>query len=198
MYLKPSVQKHGEILRELSKGSPFTVFLCGPTLSEDRPDAGAVLRKKIIDVLEDDDFEVVLGEDDGLENERLDLGLNAQDNELEFVSGQCDAVVIVAGSVGSFCELGLFAWHFVHEHGEIDRNVMPTFIVLIQEQYSPQSIAPRASYFNEGPINSLDDIGGTPLYVNFDGFDVDIILKKLRRVRSIRMLDRRARSKKRR
>ena len=179
MELKPSVQQHAEMLRELSQEASFTVFLCGPTLDNDNPEAAALLRQKLIEVLEADGFEVVLGEDDGLENERLNIGLNAQDNELEFIGNQCNAVVIVADSVGSFCELGLFTWHFVHEHGVIDRSVMPAFIVLIKEQHSPDSILPKTSYFNEGPIGSLQGFG-MPLYVNFEEFDANHVRKILR------------------
>ena len=192
MELKRSVQQHAEMLRELSKKASFTVFLCGPTLDNEKPEAAAVLRQSLIEVLESDGFEVVLGEDDGLENQRLNIGLNAQDNELEFIGNQCNAVVIVADSDGSFCELGLFTWHFVHEHGAIDRSVMPAFIVLIKEQHRPEAISPKTSYFNEGPIGSLHGFG-TPLYVNFEDFDAKYVQKILRNVRSTQTLDRRGR-----
>ena len=192
MVSKPSVQQHAEMLRQLSAEASFTVFLCGPTLQDDAPQPAATLRQQLITILEEDGFEVVLGEDDGLENERLKLGFNAQDNELEFISNQCNAVVIVADSVGSFCELGLFTWHFVHENGSIDRAVMPAFIVLVHEQHSPTSISPKTSYFNEGPIGSLQGFG-TPLYVNFEEYDAGDIRKILRNVRSTQTLDRRGR-----
>jgi hypothetical protein len=94
---------------ELQKGiaaSPFVVFLCGPTL-KDLSKPPAQVREKIKTILEQKGFEVVLGEDDGLEEARLKLGLNAQDNELEFVKRKCNAVIVIAASVGSFCELGL-------------------------------------------------------------------------------------------
>lgn len=194
MELKASVQQHTVTLRELSQEAPFTVFLCGPTLDNDKPGAAAALRQRLIKVLEADHFDVILGEDDGLESVRLNIGLNAQDNELEFIKDQCNAIVIVADSVGSFCELGLFTWHFVRDIGVIDRSVMPIFIVLIKEQHSPEAILPNTSYFNEGPIAALSG-KGTPLYVDFKKFDVNKILNILKNERITQAMDRRAGSK---
>ena len=66
-----------------AKDSPFIVFLCGPSLKLETP---ALLRKAIKVHLEKENFEVVLGEDKGLDNPQLQaIGINAQDNELEFI-----------------------------------------------------------------------------------------------------------------
>ena len=189
MDIKAFIEPHAEALRELNEGVHFTVFLCGPALDSNEPTVAATLRQKISDLLKDNDFEVVLGEDEGLEDARLNIGLNAQDNELKFISDQCNAVVVIADSVGSFCELGLFTWHFVHKSGVI--NNAPTFIVLIKEEHSPEAIAPRKSYFNEGPIRSLKGFSATSFYVDFDSFDTNEILKILKNVRTIKSFDRR-------
>ncbi len=187
MTLKPSVQRHVELLKELAKDEPFTVFLCGPTLREDSPNPAAQLRGKLIAELEANGFEVVLGEDDGLENQRLDFGLNAQDNELEFAKGQCNAIIIIADSVGSFCEFGLFSWHYVHENGHLNKSPKPAFIVLVGHQHET-----GASYFNEGPVRSLLGFGHT-YYIDFESYEVQEITKILANKRSIQILDKRGR-----
>ena len=61
--------------------------------------------------LEAEEFEVVLGEDDGLEDLRSKYGHYAHENELQFIQGQCNAVVLIASSPGSLCELGLFSYN---------------------------------------------------------------------------------------
>jgi len=200
---KPAVQRHVEFLRELSSDAPFTVFLCGPTLGRkkrtllsflkslgSRPTAAARLRQKLIDELRAAGFDVVLGEDDGLENERLNFGLNAQDNELEFISRYCNAVVVIADSVGAFCELGLFTWHFVHEHGVIGGEIRPAFIVLVSSKYEG-----RKSYLNEGPVTSVLGFGDA-FFIDYEQFDPAQIKKILQNKRSIQTLDRRGRPRK--
>ena len=199
--IKSSVARHGEWLKELSEGDPYTVFLCGPgidqaksfdvhgvTLEPEKP--SAVLRKKISDILIEDGFEVVLGEDSGLEDRRLDFGMNAQDNELYFIINECNAIVIVADSVGSFCELGLFTWHFVHDDGLIDKEKRPVFVILINKEFEGQK-----SYFNEGPISSVLAYAQVQ-YVDFSTYDVELIKKILRSGRSIATLNKRGRPRK--
>lgn len=51
---------------------------------------GAKLRKELLEALESEDFEVVLGEDDGLEKLRSMYGHYAHENELQFIQGQCN------------------------------------------------------------------------------------------------------------
>lgn len=187
MNLKSTVKKHAAMLRKLSEDSAFTVFLCGPRLNADKPTPESKLRQKLITELESKGFEVVLGEDEGLEDERLNFGLNAQDNELEFISRQCNAVIIIAASVGAFCELGLFSWHFVHETGLIGTEIKPAFIVLVSEKYEDHQ-----SYLNQGPVNSILGFGDA-LYVDYEKFDPSKISKILTNKRSIQTLDKRGR-----
>jgi hypothetical protein len=170
----------GELADAASK-SPFIVFLCGPTLQSSEP--AAVLRKKIKDVLENERFEVVLGEDDGLDNDEIHrLGINAQDNELEFVHSHCGAVIIVAASAGSFCELALFSWHFVHEKGVID-NAKTDCIVLIEEKYKSDR-----SYLNFGPAAAVSAYGHVE-FVDFSAFDPAPLIKRLRLRRGVTTVD---------
>ena len=182
-----AVETHFKELRELSEATDFTVFLCGPTLKGEKSEPSARLRQRLIDLLTEDGFDVVLGEDDGLENARIQVGLNAQDNELEFVSEQCNAIILLADSVGAFCELGLFSWHYVHADGRLRKEVAPTFVVLVDREYQDQK-----SYLNEGPVSSLNGFGDVQ-FVDYANFDTKGLLKKLNNVRSIQSLDRRGR-----
>ena len=173
---------------ELSQIVPerrFVVFLCGPSI-KDLTKSGARLRKRIKEALESVDFEVVLGEDDGLEESRLSFGMDAQENEMQFVRGHCNAIVLLADSVGSYCELGLFSHHVQHNSGR------PALIVLIKEKYSKEP-----SYLNEGPATVADNFGKL-FYIDFENFDVSEIIKRLKHHRAVYWLDLRGRPRKKR
>src|SRR5262245_24192119 len=97
---KPSVERFRAELEEAFAENPMVVFLCGPSLK--RRTAGARLRGRIKKMLEKNGFEVVLGEDDGLEALRLEFkGIYAHMNELAFLRRQCGAIVLIADSVGA-------------------------------------------------------------------------------------------------
>lgn len=181
-FLKDSFARHREDLVRASEDTQFIVFLCGPTIENivvDRDDPkysqGAVLRKLIKDDLELHGFSVVLGEDDGLEDARLNVGRDAQDNELKYITKYCDAVVIVAGSVGSFCELGLFSWHFTHPEGTMKQTgPEKDFVLLVEECFKKDK-----SYFNEGPAKIVDAFGQTQ-FVNFEEFSTTPLIERLK------------------
>jgi len=179
-----SVKKYRQDLAEIFSSNPFVVFLCGPTLS-DLTKPGAQLRKDIKVALESDGFEVVLGEDDGLEDTRLNFGLNAQDNEMEFIKKHCNAIVIVGYSVGSYCELGLFSYQKAHK---LKENV--DFILLLDETHEEIK-----SYLNVGPATAVNHTGRV-FYTDLRTFDIMMILERLRERRSIWMMDKRGRSRK--
>lgn len=176
---------HKEQLVSAAKDSPFVVFLCGPTLKDDDPKPAATLRASLKKKLLDEGFEVVLGEDDGLEDTRLDLGINAQDNELEFIR-YCNAIIVIADSVGAFCELGLFSWHYVHEQGVIN-NAYTDFILLVDQQYETDK-----SYLNEGPFNAVWGFG-LAVFVDFSEYAADKIISRLKSRRGVLTVDRRGR-----
>lgn len=158
-----------------AKKEKFTIFLCGPGLKTKK--SSAKLRKKIAKELKKEGFEVIFGEDDGLKDSRIRMGQNAQDHELEFIHRECNAILLLADSAGSLCELGLFSWHFVHGDGvikredKIDQNTTKTFIVLANQKHKR-----KLSYFNEGPIKSLKENGGSVYFVDYDQFDTDEII----------------------
>lgn len=165
MNLIDRLRDHKEALLEAAEESTFIVFLCGPKLEDKK--LSSTLRASIKSQLESNGFEVVLGEDDGLENTRLHLGINAQDNELEFIRRYCNAVIVIADSVGAFCELSLFSWHFVHENGVIENGSSTDFIVLVDRQYESDK-----SYLNEGPINAIAGFGQVH-FVDFATYTTD-------------------------
>ena len=82
-----------ENLAHIFSEKDFVIFLCGPTLKDlDFP--GAKLRSKLKEAFEKEGFDVVLGEDDGLEEPRLKYDLYAHENELRFIENHCNAVVL--------------------------------------------------------------------------------------------------------
>ena len=180
--LKPHFKRHGDYLLQATKDQQFVVFLCGPSLSKENPQPSARLRGRLKERLEQEGFEVVLGEDEGLENARLEVGLNAQDNELEFIRKECHAVIVIADSVGAFCELGLFSWHHVHDAGVISRST--DFILLVDQKYKNDN-----SYLNEGPFNAVAGFGQA-LFVNLDDYPCDEIIARLKSRRGVVALSR--------
>src|SRR5260370_14658721 len=145
MKVTEALEQHRDQLVKIASDAPFIVFLCGPNLEHDK--SSSRLRSKIKQQLEKEGFEVVLGEDEGLANVDLKgIGINAQDNEVEFIRTSCNAVIIIADSVGSFCELGLFSWRFVHQDGAFREGQNTDCIVLLNEKYKD-----HVSYLNDGP-----------------------------------------------
>lgn len=179
----PSVERFAQSVREIYSDNRMVVFLCGPSLKEIESNPAAMLRKRLLDGLTKEGFEVVLGEDDGLEDLRLNIsGGYAHDNELEFIRRECSAIVLVAGSVGSFCELGLFVHWLAHEgNGSCD------LILVANSKFEKDR-----SYFNEGPARAADDFGRT-LYMDFAQADIEPILRRLKGRRSTHFLDGRGR-----
>ena len=60
---------------------------------------------------------------------------------MQFIQKQSNTVLLIASSVGSFCELGLFS----HQH--VQENARQTdFILILDEKYKD-----NISYLNEGP-----------------------------------------------
>lgn len=174
--LKATEQYAKELSVLFSKNS-FVVFLCGPKLDEvAKP--GSKLRKIIKDLLEKEGFDVVLGEDEGLEEPRLKFGAYAHDNELRFLQNHCNAIVLIADSVGSFCELGLFAYKKTLKDGQI-----PDFILIVKKEHEDQK-----SYFNEGPAKAVKH-HGVVFYTDFEKFDPSEILERLKGLRSVYFMD---------
>jgi hypothetical protein len=182
---KPSVTRYRAELEQAFATNPMVVFLCGPSLK--KRTAGAKLRAKLKGLLETNGFEVVLGEDDGLELLREEFkGIYAHMNELEFLRRQCGAIVLIADSVGAYCELGLFAYE--QTNGEPKRH--RDFILIISEEY-----ASKASYLNEGPAKAVRDFGAVH-YVDLGGFDCALVLERLQGRRAVYVADRRGRPSK--
>jgi len=176
--LKDSVRNFANDLDGAFKKRKYVVFLCGPTLDlagkpEDK-DKSAALRKRIKEELEEDGFDVVLGEDEGLEYLRKKYGGMAHENELSFIQEQSNTVLLIASSVGSFCELGLFSHQHVHENAR-----RTDFILIMDEQYKDD-----ISYINEGPAKAIRDYGEL-VHGDFSKFDTQAIMERLKNRRHV-------------
>lgn len=172
--LKESIQNFGLDLEHAFKKQKYVVFLCGPTLDKVEEDKASALRQKIKEELESDGFEVVLGEDDGLEELREKYTGMAHENELQFIQKHSNAVLLIASSVGSFCELGLFSYQHVRD------NARGTdFILILDEKYEGVP-----SYLNEGPAKAIDNFGKL-FHGDFASFDTSPILDRLRVWRNV-------------
>ncbi len=172
--LKESVKNFAKDLEGVFEGRKYVVFLCGPTLDIADKDDSAALRFRFKNELESEGFEVVLGEDDGLEKLRADYAGMAHENELQFIQRQSNAVLLIASSVGSFCELGLFS----HQH--VRENSRGTdFILVLDEKYKG-----HISYMNEGPAKAIDHFGKL-VHGDFSDFDITPILERLKIWRNV-------------
>lgn len=172
---KPSVERMRESLESIFADNKFVVFLCGPTLSAEKPTSGSQLRASLEHHLLSEGFEVVLGEDAGLEELRKKYNGLADHNELSFIQQESSAIVLVADSVGSYCELGLFSY----EH-TMDRLPDTDFILLIKDKF--QGVT---SYLNEGPAKAVEHIGGKVFYCDFDNFNPAPLIERLKVRRNV-------------
>lgn len=171
--LKESIARFGNDLENIFAGRRFVVFLCGPS-SKDLNHPGAQLRVDLEEALKQQGFEVILGEDDGLEGIRHKYSNYAHENELMFIRQHCNAVILIASSVGAYCELGLFSYKKVH-----DLESKTDLILIISNEYENVQ-----SYLSEGPAAAIDDFGRV-FYGDLSNFDYSNIIKRLRRRRSV-------------
>lgn len=181
MSIIPSVARFASSITALHAENRMVVFLCGPAMKIGTP--ASKLRERLKVALEAENFEVVLGEDDGLEEVRLTMSNGyAHINELEFIKKECGAVVLVADSVGSFCELGLFA----HEQalGEAGSR---DFVLFVDQRYEHER-----SYFSEGPARAIHDFGMVR-YVDFATAEIETMMRRLRGRRAVYFYDGRGR-----
>ena len=172
--LKESIENFSNDLEGVFSEKKYVVFLCGPTLDNADKDAAAALRLRFKNELENDGFEVVLGEDDGLEELRKKYDGMAHENELQFIQGHSNTVLLIASSVGSFCELGLFS----HQH--VRNNTHETDFILILDE----SFKDHISYLNEGPAKAIMHYGKL-VHGNFSAFDTKPIMDRLRVRRNV-------------
>lgn len=173
MTTKQSVTRYGQLLEDFYADTRMVVFLCGPS-PKDLSKPGAQLRKDLEAKLEYEGFEVVLGEDDGLEKLRNQYGEYADEHELYFVAHTCHAIVLIASSPGSLCELGLFSYQITRKsQKKID------FVIILDEEHHGKS-----SYIIEGPTNAVDDNGGKVFYGDLHNFDARPIIRRLRQRRT--------------
>lgn len=170
------LELYKEEITEIFKENKFVVFLCGPSIKNtEKP--GAQLRKQIMEALQNDKFEVFLGEDDGLEELQEKFGLDAQENEMSFIAKYCNAIVLIASSIGAYCELGLFSYYKVKYSDSLD------FILIISEEYKGEK-----SYLNLGPAAVVDSHGKV-YYADLGNFNIEQIVKRLQHRRAAFFMD---------
>ena len=183
--MKNATDHKTNILQEMEKeldseieDNRFLVFLCGPSINRRTP--GANLRRKLFASLEANEFTVMLGEDDGLKKLKEKYTSDAQTNELNFIQyTNCGAIIIIADSVGSYCELGLFNWLFADKGSTIiDKNQI-SFFVIANEKFKDDE-----SYFIEGPIETLRQENCNIRFCNYKDFDVDNFINFLKPIRT--------------
>lgn len=172
--IKDSIKQFGKDLEKAFEKKKYIVFLCGPTLDRADEDDAAKLRLRLKTELEGEDFEVVLG----LEDLRTRYAGMAHENELEFISNYSNSVLLIASSVGSFCELGLFSYHHVRENAR-----HTDFILILDEKYKNDF-----SYLNEGPAKAIENFGKL-IHGNFSNFDTQPIIDRLRTRRNVWFTD---------
>jgi len=180
-----SLELYSQELAELYHSKKFAVLLCGPTLGDlntlGKP--GESLRKKLKDALEEKGFDVILGEDDGLEEPRLQYGMDAQENEMSFVKKHCNAIVLIASSIGAYCELGLFSYYKIHSTDKLD------FILIISDEHEG-----KKSYLNLGPATAVEHWGKV-YYEDLEKFEVSSVVKRLEQRRAVLWMDDKGRPK---
>jgi hypothetical protein len=191
-FAKQIFQASQEALFKAQEGRRFTVFLCGPSIKS-RKNKGGQVRRQLKKKLTEAGISVFLGEDDGLEELRNLFHLNAQDNELAFIAEYCDAVIVVASSVGAWCELGLFSWHFTHKDGLLRKPGERDFILVIEKKY--RDTKKRKSYLNQGPGLAIQTFGMVD-YVDFSKVDIEKIVQRILSRRAAFTVDRRGRPRK--
>ena len=180
--------------REIIDACESSVFLCGPAIDSGKQ--SAILRNEIHQKLQEiNGFFVVLGEDDGLKALQKDRILDAQTAELHCVRDfrGYGAIIIIADSVGSYCELGLFNWLYAYEESpraechkeECPREERPRFFqhikdffVIIDKQHQH-----KESYLIQGPIANLEQFNSTIYYCDFTSFQTDEFITEIRRRR---------------
>ncbi|MBU0471455.1 MAG: hypothetical protein KKF65_02440 [Nanoarchaeota archaeon] len=172
-------EKYRNEITDLHENTHFTVFLCGPSIKK-LSELGATLRKNIHETLLSNGFKVFLGEDDGLEELRKKYSANAQSNELKFIENHCNAIILIASSVGAYCELGAFTKHILDSEKDID------FILLIDKEHEGKS-----SYLNSGPAAIVEHKIGKVFYEELDSYDTKDIIERLKQNRAMFFMDRR-------
>jgi len=180
-----SIERFGEDLEKIFSGKRSVVFLCGPSMKKPKV-PGVKLRKNLEVTLKKEGFEVVLGEDDGLEEIRNRYSTYAHENELLFIEKHCNCIILIASSVGAYCELGLFSYKKLH--GLSDKT---DFVLVLSSKYKKAK-----SYLNEGPAAAIKDFGKV-YYGNLNNFDYSEIIDRLKRRRAVYLTDIRGRPPKR-
>lgn len=182
------LKSHRSSLVETKIVKPFTILLCGPTDKETSLKRSYDFCEKLESQLKSDDFDVVRGENIGIDNDRIYITENAISNELDFIDSSCNAVIIVADSIGTWCEFGLFSWYLSHD--KESRKKGTDIVVLIDVLNSSGN-----DFVKRGPFSLAENFGRAD-YVDFASYDSQLILRRMQERRSVYTVDRRGRPRK--
>jgi hypothetical protein len=166
------LQAHKSVLADISSQKDFKVLLCGPSLSETERSDGARLNSRLKSLFESEGFDVILGENDGLKNIDFSKHGNSIVGEFEFVKSSCNAVVIIAETIGAWCELSLFSWQIANDPKARNRAV--DLIVLISDEHITGN-----EFFRAGTYSLVNSYGKAD-FVCLAQYDPTILLERLR------------------
>ncbi|TFZ54444.1 hypothetical protein E4V01_25205 [Methylorubrum sp. Q1] len=177
------IATHKSVAANEAEQKPFVVLLCAPSVTTDASSASAKLGARIRDALIADEFEVVLGEDDGIGDPRIVSTGNSALDEFNFVEGKCNAVVVVADSIGTYCELGILSWNLAN--GPRFKKKGIDIIVIVDSKHSTSS-----AFFRNGAYAIIEGAGKAD-FAAFEEYDVNLIVDRLRSRRSFYTIDKR-------
>lgn len=179
------ISRHKDLFMDETKESPYLVLLCSPSPNVFRESKILSITEQIKSELTGNNFDVVMGEELGLQNTQIHSNNDHLANELNYIKKKCNAVIIVADSIGTFCELGLFSWHLANDKNF--RNKGTDFIVLMDEVQKGVS-----AYVSDGPFAQISALGKAD-YIDLDNFDAKPIIDRLIARRTVLRTEQRGR-----
>lgn len=177
------IATHKAVAANEAEQNPFVVLLCAPSLIANADSEAAKLGAKIREALIADEFDVVLGEDDGIADPRIASTGNSALDEFNFVEGKCNAVIVIADSIGTYCELGILSWNLANGHKFRKKGI--DIIVIVDSKHSASS-----AFFRNGAYAIIEGAGKAD-FAAFGEYDVNLIVDRLRSRRSFYTIDKR-------
>lgn len=182
------IESHLKSLVTNKSIKPFTILLCGPIQSGALNLNSFEFCQDLETKLKNDGFDVIRGENFGLKNERFGTEENALSTEISFIESGCNAVIIIADSIGTWCELGLFSW-YVSSNKEIKKKGTDIVVLLDVSNDNGDDFVKLGAF-------SLAENFGRASYVDFVNYDSQQIIRRMKERRSVYTMDRRGRPKK--
>lgn len=179
------IKTHKSILIDDAKDNPFLILLCAPIAGDDADHPYSEFSRTLQKMLLDAGFEVVLGENAGIKNRQIHKEHNLISNELSFIKTKCSAVIIVAETMGTMCELGLYSWHLAND--DAIRANETDFILLMDSSHETKN-----EFVEKGPFAHIADFGKAE-FIDIKNHHPKSIVDRLKGRRSYVMTDKRGR-----